>query len=119
MHDDDVELGCEQAKKGDGGAETNCDAHGEHVYLVVARRREVQGDKRQPHDTRRVHREADELGLVEGLWDLTRQDGVHCAYEDQEHRVGERHHVGSVDGSRAHQVVLVPCRVVVDGPRRT
>ena len=61
------------------------------TYLERVSRPEVDWDKGQPDDARRVHGEGYELGLVEVLGHLARLDGVHGAHHDQHHVVDERH----------------------------
>lgn len=63
-----------------------------HTDLVVVVGAEVDGYEGQPDDARRVHGEADVLGLVEVLRDLARLEGVQGAHQDQEHVVHQGHH---------------------------
>ena len=44
---------------------------------------EVDGYEREPDDAGRVHWEADELGLIEGLGNLSRHNGVERADDHQ------------------------------------
>ena len=48
---------------------------------------EVEGDEGEPDDAGCVHREPDELGLVEVLRNLPGLDGVEGADRDQDHAV--------------------------------
>ena len=52
------------------------------AYLVVTA--EVNGNEGEPHDTRGVHGEADELGLVEVLRQVACLDGVQRTHDDEE-----------------------------------
>jgi hypothetical protein len=52
---------------------------------------EVDEYERDPNDARRVHRESDELRLVEVLRQVARLDGVHRAHDDEEGNETERH----------------------------
>lgn len=67
-----------------------------NAYLEGVACPEVDGHECQPDDAGGVHGEADELGLVEVLWDLPRLDGVHGADGDQQHVVNQRHQEGRV-----------------------
>lgn len=66
------------------------------IYLVRVASPKVDRNKREPDDASCVHREADELGLVEVLGNLARLDGVHRARGDQQHVVHLRDEEGSV-----------------------
>ena len=57
------------------------------IDLVAVAGPKVEGDKGEPDDAGGVHREPDELGLVEVLRHLPRLDGVHRAHGDQQHVV--------------------------------
>lgn len=60
----------------------------------------------------------DVLALIERLGDVPSEDGVHGAHQDEQDRVSERYHIGGVDVGVAHQQVVLPCWVVVDGAGR-
>lgn len=60
--------------------------------LVIVVGAEVDGHEGQPDDARRIHGEADVLGLVEVLRDLAGLERVQGTHQDQEHVVDERHH---------------------------
>lgn len=60
--------------------------------LVVVVGAEVDGHEGQPDDARRVHGEADVLGLIEVLRYLAGLERVQGAHEDQEHVVDQGHH---------------------------
>ena len=64
----------------------------------MAGRGNVDGEEGEPDDARGVHREPDELGLVERLGDLPGEDGVDRADDDEEDGVGEGDHVADIDG---------------------
>jgi len=82
VQQDDVELGSEEAQKGDGGTER--DRHRQcgdvECNVVTLRRSEVDGHKGKPDDARCVHREADKLGLVERFRNVASEYRVHCTY---------------------------------------
>lgn len=82
-HQDDVELGREEARHRHRGAHRDGHAHAGDADGDVVGRAEVDGHERQPNDARRVHREADVLALVERLGDFARQHRVHRADHDQ------------------------------------
>ena len=73
---------------------THCAAT--ETYSVVAA--EIDTDEGEPDDARRVHGEADELGLVEVLGQVARLDGVERAHGDEEADEAERHD----DAARRH-----------------
>lgn len=72
-----------------GGDLFLCFANTDLVIVVGA---EVDGYEGQPDDARRIHGEADVLGLVEVLRDLARLERVQGTHQDQEHVVDEGHH---------------------------
>lgn len=80
---DDVEFGREETRHRHCGAHRNGHAHAGDSDGDVVGRAEVDGHERQPDDTRRVHGEADVLGLVERLGNFARQHRVHRADHDQ------------------------------------
>jgi len=59
---------------------------------------EVDRNEREPDDAGGVHREADELRLVEGFRDLPGENGVDGADDDQQDGIRESDHVARVDG---------------------
>ena len=80
------------------------DGHGSDPELDLLPGAEVDGDECKPDDAGRVHREPDELGLVERLGDFAREDGVHRADHHQQDGVRERNHVRCVDGSLKQKI---------------
>ena len=57
------------------------------AHLMRVGRAEVERDEGEPDDAGGVHREPDELGLVEVLRHLPGLDGVEGAHRDQDHAV--------------------------------
>ena len=57
------------------------------AHLMRVGGAEVEGDEGEPDDAGCVHREPDELGLVEVLRHLPGLDGVEGAHRDQNHAV--------------------------------
>lgn len=55
------------------------------------------------------------FGLVERLWYLSGQHRINRAYDDEDDRIEERYHVAGIDVRIAHQKVVLPRRIVVDG----
>jgi hypothetical protein len=88
-----------------------------YIYLVRIASPKVDRNKREPDDAGGVHREADELGLVEVLGNLARLDGVHRARGDQQHVVHLRDEEGRVVDLTL-QNHLGAVRVKVTRPRR-
>ncbi len=76
----DVQLGEEEEEEGDDGAEADAQTEADDVLVGVV----VDRHKGDPDDQRRVHREANELGLVEILRNVSRFDGVQCAEADED-----------------------------------
>lgn len=58
------------------------------------------------------------LALIEGLWYLPGEYGVHGAHDDEHNGVEEGDGVGRVHVRVAHQHVVLPRRIVVDRTRR-
>ena len=57
------------------------------AHLMRVGGAEVEGDEGEPDDAGGVHREPDELRLIEVLRHLPRLDGVDCADRDEDHVV--------------------------------
>ena len=78
--------------------------HGSYPSVSVICRGDIDGDECEPDDAGCVHREPDELGLVEGLGDLPGEDSVDRADDDQEDGVREGDQVARVDRSLADKI---------------
>ena len=83
---------------------------GAQTYFVVVLSAEENGDEGQPDDARAVHGEADVLGLVEVLRDLSRLESVPRAERDDDEVVGERNGQ-AVGGHAARQDGRLPVGV--------
>ena len=80
-----------------------------HLKIVVSA--EVDWYKGHPHDTGAVHGKRYVLGLIEVLRDLPGLEGVHCAQDDQEDVVQQRHDRGHLAGpAPQHQLALLVVR---------
>ena len=78
------------------------------LYLKRVSGSEVDWDECQPDDAGGVHGEADELGLVEVLRDLSGLDGVVGADANQQHVVDLRHQeTGVVDVAFQNHLELI------------
>ncbi len=60
---------------------------------------EVYGNESKPDNASGVHGEADELGLVESLRNLSCQNSIHSADDHQQYGIAKGDHVTGVDGS--------------------
>ena len=113
FEDDDVEFGSEEEDERDHGAQRDADAERDGLGLAA----EVDGHEGHPDDTRGVHGETDELGLVEVLGQVACLDRVDGAHGDQEEIEAQRRHE-TPDGGVAHDEHSRARREVFDGVGR-
>ena len=86
------------------------------AHLMRVGGAEVEGDEGEPDDAGGVHREPDELGLVEVLRNLPGLDSVEGADRDQNHAVHLQTMaaVNNGAGNKVHEVFTITEKCLLD-----